>query len=100
MNGIWQRITGKYQKIKIQNETEVRNNEIRDTEEKQALIQLQLMEHQRLQEHILLVRDRYNQDMLELRKDIGHYQTLGEQAFRDLHAERQLQNHQDFHLKL
>lgn len=68
MNGIWQRITGKYQKIKIQNETEVRNNEIRDTEEKQALIQLQLMEHQRLQEHILLVRDRYNQDMLELRK--------------------------------
>lgn len=99
LSGIWQRITGKYQKIKIQNETEVRNNEIRDNEEKQALIQQQLMERQRLQERILLIRNRYNQDMLELRKDIGQYQTLGEQALRDLYA-RQLQHHQDIHLKL
>jgi hypothetical protein len=81
LSGIWQRITGKYQKIKVQ-------NEVRDSDEKHALINQQLMERQRLQERIILVRDRYNQDMLELRKDIGHYQVVGEQALRDSQTAR------------
>jgi hypothetical protein len=101
LSGIWQRITGKYQKIKAQNESEFKQNEIRDSDEKQALINQQLMERQHLQERILLVRDRYNQDMLELRKDIGHYQVVGEQALRDSQTARQLQQHnQEIQLRL
>lgn len=101
LSGIWQRITGKYQKIKAQNEVEVKQNEARDSNEKHALINQQLMERQRLQECILLVRDRYNQDMLELCKDIVHYQAVGEQALRDSQTARQSQQHnQDIQFKL
>ena len=66
---------------------------MRDRDEKQSLITRQLQERQRLQERITQVRDRYNQDMLELRKDIGHYHEVGEQALRELQPEQQSHRH-------
>ncbi len=93
LSGIWQRVTGKYQKIKLQNKAEVKENDIRDRDEKQRLINRQLLERQRLQERIVQVRERHNQGMLELRKDISHYHEVGEQALRDLHADQQSHRH-------
>jgi len=96
LSGIWQRVTGKYQKIKLQNQAEVKDNDIRDNDEKQTLITRQLQERGRLQNRIVQVRARHNQGMLELRKEISHYHEVGEQALRNVrsedHAHRQTHN--------
>ncbi len=42
LKGIWHRITGKYQKIRSQNESEMKQCQARDRDEKQALINRQL----------------------------------------------------------
>ncbi len=93
LTGIWRRITGKYQKIKLQNQAEVKNNDIRDRDEKQLLITRQLQERQRLQERIAQVRKRHNQGMVELRKDIGNYHEMGEQALRNIQPEDHVHRH-------
>ena len=87
LTGIWHRFTGKYQKIKVQNQAEVKDNDICDRDEKQLLITRQLQERQRLQERIAQVRERHSQGMVELRKDIGNYHEMGEQALRNLQSE-------------
>jgi len=91
--GIWQRVTGKYQKIKLQKKTEVKENDIRDRDEKQSLINRQLLERQRLQDRIVQVRERHNQGVLELRKEISHYHDVGEQALRDVQSEDHAHRH-------
>lgn len=90
LSGVWHRFTGKYQNIKVQNQTEAKDNEIRDRDEKQTLINRQLQERQRLHERINQVREKYHQDMLALRKDIGHYHDVGEQALRHVQSEDQV----------
>ncbi len=101
LSGIWQRVTGKYQKIKSQNQAEVKGNELRDRDEKQTLITRQLQERQRLQDRIVQVRERHNQGMLELRQDISHYHEVGDRALRDLQSEQHAHRHtQDFGFRL
>ena len=87
LSGIWHHFTGKYRTIKQQNQQEVKDNDIRDSDERQALINRQLQERQRLQERIAHVRDKYHQDMLVLRKEVRHYHEVGEQALRNIHSE-------------
>ena len=93
LTGIWKRITGKYQKIKLQNQAEVKENDIRDRDEKQVLITRQLQERGRLQDRIVQVRERHNQGMLELRQDISHYYEVGDRALRELQSEQHSQRH-------
>jgi len=93
LSGIWRRITGKYQKIKKQNQAEVKDNDIRDRDEKQLLITRQLQERGRLQERIVQVRERHNQGMLELRKEISLYHEVGEQALRNIQSEEHAHRH-------
>ena len=50
--GIWFRITGKYKAVRQQNELETERCRIRDGDERQALVQRQLAERQRLQKEI------------------------------------------------
>jgi hypothetical protein len=76
LKGIWQRVTGQYQKIRKQNESETQICTLRDRDEKQALITAQLQERQRLQEQILHLRHQRNKTLIELRQDIGHYQHM------------------------
>ncbi|MCB1935493.1 MAG: relaxase [Nitrosomonas sp.] len=87
LSGIWHRFTGKYRAIKQQNQQEVQDNDIRDRDERQALINRQLQERQRLQERVTEVRGQYHQDMLVLRKEIRHYHDVGEQALRHVQSE-------------
>lgn len=86
LSGIWHRFTGKYRAIKHHNQQEVQDNDIRDRDERQALINRQLQERQRLQERVTQVRDKYHQDMLVLRKEVSHYREVGEQALRHVQS--------------
>ncbi len=77
LKGIWFRLTGKYKKIREQNEREVERSEIRDRYEKQTLIDRQLQERQSLQEEIQTLQHQHTQEMLELKQDIAHYMEIG-----------------------
>lgn len=94
LSGIWHRFTGKYRAIKQQNQQEVQDNDIRDRDEKQAVINRQLQERQRLQERVSEVRERYHHDMLVLRKEVRHYHEVGEQALRHLQSEDHAHKHE------
>ncbi len=74
--GLWQRITGKYYKIRRMNEEETIRFKRRDQKEKQTLINKQLRKRQRLQIHIQKLRDKHNHIVFDLRKDIGHYTNM------------------------
>jgi len=52
LRGIWHRVTGQYQKTRQQNECETELCRIRDRDEKQALIDRQLEQRQKLQAEI------------------------------------------------
>ncbi len=75
--GIWYRITGKYKKIRAENERETENCQLRDRDEKQNLINRQLQERQRLQKSLNEFKERYQNQMLELRETIAHYVEIG-----------------------
>ncbi|WP_090701953.1 DUF5615 family PIN-like protein [Nitrosomonas aestuarii] len=71
----------------------VLTHDIRDRDERQAVINHQLQEHQRLQEHVTEMRDKYHQDMLVLRKEIRHDHEVGEQALRHVQSEDHVHRH-------
>jgi hypothetical protein len=76
--GLWQRFTGKYQKICKENEIEAHNGFLRDRAEKQALILCQLEERQRLQSKIQQHRTAYYRSMQNLRLDMARYGEMKE----------------------
>jgi hypothetical protein len=76
--GLWQRLTGKYQKIRKENEVEAQNAFLRDRGEKQSLILHQLEERQRLQSKIQQNRTAYYQSMQSLRQDMARYGDMKE----------------------
>lgn len=75
--GIWFRITGKYHKIREQNERETENCRIRDRGEMQSLIEHQLTHRQRLQQQIQPVIENHKQNVQDLRKEIARYIEMG-----------------------
>jgi len=77
IKGIWFRITGKYQKIRKQNETEVKKCRLRDRNQKQQLIERQLTQRQKLQEQVRPIIKEHKLKMLGLKQDIARYMKLG-----------------------
>lgn len=75
--GVWFRITGKYHKIRKQNERETDACRIRDRDEKEALIDRQLIHRQRLQEQIQPVLADHKQRVQGLRQEIARYMEMG-----------------------
>jgi hypothetical protein len=84
LKGFWYRITGKYRKICKQNKQELTTCQIRDRDEKQALIVSQLTERRKLQEQIQNLKQVYEQDRLSIRQDIAKYMEMGGIDDRDL----------------
>jgi hypothetical protein len=80
IKSLWYRLIGTYQKIQMQNAQEFDDCRSRDWHERQNMIQLQLEERGKLQNEIAEFRESYTQTMLDLRRDIGRYQEMGEQA--------------------
>jgi hypothetical protein len=79
MSGIWHRLTGRYGKVKVQNETEAFEGLRRDRGEKDDLVFRQIEERQKLQQDIKTQREAAQQELLQLRADVAEYMTLDNQ---------------------
>ena len=76
IGGIWSRITGKYSKIRQENEEQAWQSHLRDRSEKDTLIMDQLVERQKLQKTIARVRGQHLQDISEIRHEIAKYLSM------------------------
>jgi len=75
-SGIWHRLTGRYAKVKAQNERETLEALRRDRDEKDALIMRQLEERQALEREIKAQREAAQEELLQLREDVASYMEL------------------------
>ncbi len=76
IKSLWSRFTGAYRKIRQANERETEACSLRDRSEKQALVERQLQERQKLQDKIQTLREERNQTTLQMRQDIGRYMEM------------------------
>lgn len=92
-------MTGKYGKLRKQNEFEAWESHLRDREEKDALIARQLEERQALQKSILKVRVERGAEWNELNAEIAAYLMMdgkalnAQKAFKDTAKERPARTH-------
>jgi putative protein kinase ArgK-like GTPase of G3E family len=77
LKGIWHRITGKYQKIRNQNERETKQCRMRDRYEKRRLIDRQLKERQNLQRQVQPMIQEHKLQVLQLKQDVAGYIEMG-----------------------
>ncbi len=75
--GIWFRITGKYSKIREQNERETEICRIRDRGKMQSLIDQQLADRQNLQRQMKPLIEDHKLEIQVLRQDIVRYMEIG-----------------------
>lgn len=75
-SGIWHRLTGRYAKIKAQNEQETLTSWQRDRNQKDEMIFKQLEEREALQRDIKLQRSISSQELMQLRKDVANFQEI------------------------
>ncbi|MFC5583804.1 relaxase/mobilization nuclease domain-containing protein [Nitratireductor kimnyeongensis] len=75
-SGIWHRITGRYGRIRNQNEHEAWQATLRDRAERESLIVRQLDERRALQQEISGQREQQQADLLMLRQDITRYHDM------------------------
>jgi len=73
VSGIWHRLTGKYARVKEQNEREALDALHRDRAEKDAMILRQIEERQAIQRDIRAQREAAQEELLRLREDVVHY---------------------------
>lgn len=85
--GIWDRLTGKYARIRRENEMEAFQGFVRDRAETDRLVELQLEERRALQNSIDRTRSDQAQDLDQLRADVAHYMKLEREAGHDLKNE-------------
>ncbi len=76
-----------YQKIRSQNETEMKQCQVRDRDEKQALVSRQLKERQNLQTQISHTTQEHKLEISNLRQDISRYIEIGVQSQQILREE-------------
>lgn len=80
-SGIWHRLTGRYAKVKAQNERETLEAWRRDRSEKDTLIFQQLQERQVLRQDIKAQRSIAQHELLRLREDVARYQSLDREGY-------------------
>lgn len=76
VSGLWSRITGKYSKIRTQNELETWQSYLRDQSERDDLVARQLDERQQLQRAIKQMREKRSQDIAELHNEMSAYLSM------------------------
>ncbi|ARE41344.1 Endonuclease relaxase [Rhodovulum sp. P5] len=77
LGGLWSRMTGKYGKIRRQNEFDAWEASIRDRQERDTVIARQLEERQDLQRRIVRARAERNHELDELNRAIADYLRFG-----------------------
>lgn len=78
LKGIWDRLTGKYGRIRRRNELEAQQTDERDRMERQALIDRQLEERRMLQKEMTRMHTHHSIEMTRLHQDVTHYMKLAE----------------------
>ncbi|MFP7675138.1 relaxase/mobilization nuclease domain-containing protein [Marivita sp. S0852] len=73
IKGVWHRLTGRYGKIRAQNEAEALAGVQRDRAEKDALTLRQIEDRQTLQREIEVQRQAARDELMRLRKDVARY---------------------------
>ncbi|MBI1215488.1 MAG: hypothetical protein GC185_06695 [Alphaproteobacteria bacterium] len=71
LGAVWDKMTGKYQITKEQNEAETLSSLKRDREEMQALVRAHLAERRELQKTISFYHDEYLKELTELKKSVA-----------------------------
>jgi hypothetical protein len=71
--GVWQRVTGEYQKIRAINEAETKAAIQRDRKELHTLIRSQLLMRQDLQQTVTAYREEHKIEIARLRQEIARY---------------------------
>ena len=74
--GIWDMMTGRYFKVRKQNEMEAHFSVHRDRNQRHDLVQAQLKERQGLQTRIVAERERHARQMLGLYRDAARYRQM------------------------
>lgn len=87
LKGIWHRLTGKYQKIRNENECETKQCRMRDRDEKQCLIERQLKERQTLQRRVQPIIQEHKLQVLQLKQDVAGYIEMGRPSQKTLQKE-------------
>ncbi len=73
VSGVWQRVTGEYQKVKLRNEAEAKKSHERDAKELHVLIRSQLLERQELQKTVKFYKAEHKTEVFRLRQEIARY---------------------------
>ncbi len=94
--GAWDRLTGKYGRIRRDNEREAYRAFVRDQAQKQTLIEAQLRERQALQKEIVRVRQTHAKELAQLHRDVAHYTRMNAQEPPSVREHfRELSRHQN-----
>ncbi len=80
MKAVWHWITGKYQKMREENERQLGRSKERDSAEKRLMIDTQLKERRLLQTELLGVRQQHQATRTALREYVAYYMRLGREA--------------------
>ncbi|MHC0054842.1 relaxase/mobilization nuclease domain-containing protein [Actibacterium sp. D379-3] len=92
--GIWSRVTGKFSKLRAENEMEALRAWQRDRAEKDRLVSRQLDERQRLQKAIRKMRDERAQEVAQIRSEIAAYVAMKRGDVPSLSAHQKAQQDQ------
>lgn len=80
MKAVWHWITGKYQKMREENERQLQKSKERDSTEKRMMIDTQIKERQRLQTELLGIRQQHQANRTALREYVAYYLRLGRET--------------------
>ena len=81
--GVWDFLTGRYFKVRKQNELEVQFAKERDRTERHKLVAVQLKERQALQDRIKSARRREAEQVLALYRDAARYRRMRDERGQD-----------------
>lgn len=90
LKALWFRVTGKYRKVRLENENQAHACDIRDRQELQKLIEKQFRERRALQHEVLQLRYHHEITMKKLSRDMSSYLKLSGQD-QDTETLRQMQ---------
>lgn len=89
LKGLWHKLTGKYQRMRDENEKQLQSSKERDSAEKRMMIDTQLKERRQLQAVLIAVRQEHKSTLTALREDTAYYMRLGRDAVSSPRAEFQ-----------
>ncbi|GAB5467441.1 MAG: hypothetical protein Kilf2KO_04710 [Rhodospirillales bacterium] len=93
LKGLWDRLRGEHKRTREKNEREAEAARIRDQEQKEALVQDQLRQRQKLRQLIGLSRERQAKLSRDIAADMSHYAELLQSADHERTGKRRRTEH-------